>query len=421
MLNKIFTKISFGRLRKLKKPALFLNYCTKNHEKTFKYTLSSSLLLLTGYSIYKSDGLNLLVSFSKPTFAYSDAETEEYFESNFYEPYNVKERNNSKRNGIVMSQFSIANAVDIACPALVNIQIKVTGGFGQTGLATGSGFIFNSDKFLVATNHHVIRSAGNKSLLVTLSSGEQFRGKVHSSDPLTDIAIVQLDERVEGENFIKLNFSSKYKIPEVKLGNASDLRVGEWIIALGSPLGMQNTVTSGIISSLNRSLSDLGLSQRRTDYIQTDAAINEGNSGGPLINLQGEVIGMNTLKLANHGGISFAIPIDTLKIVLHQLEHKKKVDRPYLGLKMISVSKIQNGKVGETGVIVANVRKNSPAQKGGIEKGDFILTVDDEPIKSNFDLIKIIGYEVGKTHKIKVKKDNGRIKTYNVTTVLATF
>ena len=229
----------------------------------------------------------------------------------------------------------IADAASKASPALVNIS---------TGHSSGSGFIVDANG-LVLTNMHVVRDAMryNSSVRVTLSDGvTQLQGIVQHADANSDIAIVRV--------------RSTQPLPTVKLGTSATLRPGEFVVALGAPAGLSNSVSAGIISALHRLKSDLGLREQRTaarqntmEYIQTDAAINSGNSGGPLVNLQGEVIGVNTMKAMGMDGIAFAVPIDDVKRIVGQLLKHGKVLRPYLGLKFVELTPVLSSQLAHRG------------------------------------------------------------------------
>jgi Do/DeqQ family serine protease len=238
---------------------------------------------------------------------------------------------------------------------------------------TGSGFILSSDGQLL-TNAHVVD--GTKEVKVTLKDGQVYRGKVLGTDPMTDVAVVKIEAK---------------DLPTVDIGNAEQLNPGEWAIAIGNPLGLDNTVTVGIISALGRSSSEVGVPDKRVRFIQTDAAINPGNSGGPLLNAQGEVIGINTAIRADAQGLGFAIPIETAQRVADQLLVKGKADHPYLGIHMVTLnSELQKElnqdqqlgfKVTQTkGVLVVRVINDSPAQKAGLKPGDIILKVGGKPV-----------------------------------------
>jgi Do/DeqQ family serine protease len=240
---------------------------------------------------------------------------------------------------------------------------------------TGSGFIISSDGRLI-TNAHVI--SGADSVKVTLKDGRTFQGRVVGVDSVTDVAVV----KIEANN-----------LPTVPLGTSEKLIPGEWAIAIGNPLGLDNTVTVGIISALDRSSSQVGVPEKRVSFIQTDAAINPGNSGGPLLNARGEVIGINTAIRAGAQGLGFAIPIETAQRIANQLFTKGRVEHPYLGIKMVTLTPDLRKEINEdnsvgikvtqdTGVVIVSVAKNSPADRAGFQAGDIIEKVGGKPIKS---------------------------------------
>ncbi|MEM1367135.1 MAG: HhoA/HhoB/HtrA family serine endopeptidase [Cyanobacteria bacterium P01_H01_bin.15] len=233
---------------------------------------------------------------------------------------------------------------------------------------TGSGFILRTDGRII-TNAHVVE--GSDTVRVTLRDGQQFEGRVLGLDPVTDVAIVE----IEAAN-----------LPTVEFGQAEALTPGEWAIAIGNPLGLDNTVTVGIISALDRSSSQVGVPDKRVRFIQTDAAINPGNSGGPLLNAQGEVIGINTAIRADAQGLGFAIPIETAQRIAEQLIANGRADHPYLGIHMITLTATARKelnkspdlqfKIGEdAGVLVVRVVEGSPAERGGFQPGDVIQKV----------------------------------------------
>ncbi|MGB8702542.1 MAG: trypsin-like peptidase domain-containing protein, partial [Thermosynechococcaceae cyanobacterium] len=241
---------------------------------------------------------------------------------------------------------------------------------------TGSGFIFDA-KGLVMTNAHVVDKADEVTVL--LKDGRQLKGKVLGEDTLTDVAVV----KVEASD-----------LPTVNLGDSKALQPGEWAIAIGNPLGLDNTVTVGIISATGRSGSDIGISDRRVRFIQTDAAINPGNSGGPLLNARGQVIGVNTAILQGAQGLGFAIPIDSAQPIAQQLVATGKVEHAYLGVRMVDLTpelrdrlnREENLKLDtDKGALVVKVIPNSPAAKGGMEDGDLIQTINDQPIQTSDD------------------------------------
>jgi Do/DeqQ family serine protease len=231
---------------------------------------------------------------------------------------------------------------------------------------TGSGFIINANG-LVLTNAHVVNEADT--VTVTLKDGRNFSGKVLGQDPLTDVAVV----KIQANN-----------LPAVTVGNSEQLRPGEWAIAIGNPLGLDNTVTAGIISATGRSSGDVGVPDKRVGFIQTDAAINPGNSGGPLLNQQGQVIGMNTAIIGGAQGLGFAIPINTAQRIADQLIAKGKVDHPYLGIQMVNLTPTLKEEINrnsdirvqeDRGVLIGGVAPNSPAAQAGIRPGDVIQKI----------------------------------------------
>ena len=260
--------------------------------------------------------------------------------------------------------------------------------------ALGSGFIID-EKGIVVTNNHVIQDA--EDIIIRVNGDKEFKAKVIGSDPLSDIAILQLE--------------TKEKFTPVKFGNSDNARIGDWVIAIGNPFGLGGTVTSGIISARNRSI---GLS-RYEDYIQTDASINSGNSGGPLFDMNGDVIGINTAILGRSGsiGIGFAIPSNSAKIVIDQLIEFGETKRGWLGVRIQDVTKeiAEVEKLDEPrGALVASVAENSPSDKAGVKAGDIILEFNGEKIKLMKELPMIVARtEVGKKVKVKIWRDKKEI------------
>lgn len=241
---------------------------------------------------------------------------------------------------------------------------------------TGSGLIISGDGRLV-TNAHVV--AGADRVRVTLKDGRVFDGEVVGADEVTDLAVVKIDG---------------YGLPRAALGKSEALTPGEWAIAIGNPLGLDNTVTIGIISALGRSSSQVGVPDKRVSFIQTDAAINPGNSGGPLLNAKGEVVGINTAIRAGAQGLGFAIPIETVDRIADQLFTQGKVDHPYLGIQMATLTPEIKEDINrdsgagfkvtqDQGVVIIRVVKDSPAQKAGLKPGDIILKVDGKEVSSS--------------------------------------
>lgn len=237
----------------------------------------------------------------------------------------------------------------------------------------GSGFIISQDGQIL-TNAHVV--AGADKVTVTLKDGRRFDGQVLGTDPVTDIAAIKIDAE---------------DLPTVKLGNSDQLRSGEWAIAIGNPLGLDNTVTTGIISATGRSSSEVGVPDKRVRFIQTDAAINPGNSGGPLLNERGEVIGVNTAIIQGAQGLGFAIPINTAQRIAAQLAETGSVEHPFLGIQMVTLSpevqerfnndpRNQTRLETEQGVLIVQVLPNSPAAKADLKPGDVIQQIDGRAI-----------------------------------------
>ena len=238
----------------------------------------------------------------------------------------------------------------------------------QVEEGTGSGFIVDANG-LILTNAHVVDGADQVSVL--LKDGRRLQGKVLGADPVTDVAVV----KVEATN-----------LPTVSLGNSELLQPGEWAIAIGNPLGLDNTVTAGIISATGRSSADIGVGDRRVGFIQTDAAINPGNSGGPLLNEKGEVVGMNTAIISGAQGLGFAVPINTAKRISDLLIANGKVDHPYLGIQMATITPDLKQRLNndpnspfsvqeDKGIIVIKVIPDSPAAKAGLKAGDVITKI----------------------------------------------
>ena len=260
--------------------------------------------------------------------------------------------------------------------------------------ALGSGFIINS-KGIVITNNHVI--AGAEDIVVTVDGDNDYKASVIGADPLSDIAVLQIES---DDSFIPVEF-----------GDSDKARIGDWVIAIGNPLGLGGTVTSGIISARNRTI---GLS-RYEDYIQTDASINQGNSGGPLFDMNGDVIGINTAILGQSGsiGIGFSIPSNSAKKVVDQLIKYGETKRGWLGVRIQVVTKeiADIEKLGEPrGALVASVAENSPSDKANIKAGDIIIEFNGTPIKEMKELPKIVAQtEVGKTVDVKVWRNKKEI------------
>lgn len=270
---------------------------------------------------------------------------------------------------------------------------------------TGSGFIISSDGRLL-TNAHVVAADTVK---VTLSDGRSFDGKVVGVDRLTDVAVVKI---------------AAVGLPTVTLGSSKNLVAGDWAIAIGNPLGLDNTVTAGIISATNRSSAQVGVPDKRVNFIQTNAAINPGNSGGPLLNAQGEVIGINTATRANSQGLGFAIPIETAIRIANQLSTKGRVDHPFLGIQMIDLTPTNKEEINQeepklsiqqnTGVLIFQVTEKSPSEQAGLRKGDIIQKINGISIKKSSEVQeRVESSTVGSLLSIEVNRQ-GQIHTFTV-------
>ncbi|MBT9317620.1 HhoA/HhoB/HtrA family serine endopeptidase [Leptothoe spongobia] len=266
--------------------------------------------------------------------------------------------------------------------------------FRQQG--QGSGFIVDRSG-LVLTNAHVV--SGADKVTVTLKDGRTFDGEVKGTDEPSDLAVV----KIQGDN-----------LPVAPEGDSSQLQVGDWAIAVGNPLGLDNTVTLGIISTLNRSSSQVGIPDKRLDFVQTDAAINPGNSGGPLVNEQGEVIGINTAIRADAEGIGFAIPINKAKEIQSFLAEGKRVPHPFIGIQMTNLTVEQAKQFNEDpnsvltmpeteGVLIVQVVPDSPAAKGGLRRGDVIVKIDGEAVTTAEQLQDTVeGSKIGQGLRFEV-------------------
>ena len=260
--------------------------------------------------------------------------------------------------------------------------------------ALGSGFIIDK-KGIIVTNNHVIQGA--EDIIVTVNGDKEYKVKIIGADPLSDIAVLQIETE---DNFLPVNF-----------GDSDKARIGDWVLAIGNPFGFGGTVTAGIISARNR---NIGLS-RYEDFIQTDASINSGNSGGPLFDTNGDVIGINTAILGQSGsiGIGFAIPSNSAKRVIEQLIRYGETKRGWLGVRIQVVTKeiAEAEKLDKArGAFVESVAENSPSEKGGIIAGDIILEFDGKSIKEMMQLPQIVAQtDVGKSVKVKIWRNKKEI------------
>jgi len=293
----------------------------------------------------------------------------------------------SSENEDLLDAYSraVISAVEKVSPSVVNIIAQPEGGglrrrFRGQGLWTGSGFIFTPDGFIL-TNSHVVHST--KSIGVTLQDGSQFSARVAGDDPHTDLAVLQIDGA---------------GLPYAPFGNSDAVKVGQLVVAIGNPYGLQCTITSGVVSGRGRSLR-AGSGRLIEDIIQTDAALNPGNSGGPLVTSRGEVIGVNTAMVMPAQGLCFAIPSKIATFVASRLVRDGKIRRSYIGVvgqnapipRKIALSV---GIERETGVLVVSVEDGSPAKASGLTGGDIILEMDGRAIASVDDLHRILTEEM---------------------------
>ena len=265
----------------------------------------------------------------------------------------------------------------------------------------GSGFIIDTNG-IVLTNAHVV--SGADEVNVTLQDGREFEAAVLGSDPVTDLAVVQ----IKGAS----------NLPVTPLGNSDSLQVGDWAIAVGSPGGLNNTVTLGIISTLDRPSSQVGIPDKRLNFLQTDAAINPGNSGGPLLNAAGEAIGINTAIRANAMGIGFAIPINKAKELKDVLAAGEQVPHPYVGIEMRDITpelaKRSNDDPNSTfilpeveGVLIWRILPDTPAAASGLRRGDVIVEIDGQRVKTGLEIQNIVEKSrIGQSLTFKVRRSN---------------
>lgn len=293
----------------------------------------------------------------------------------------------------------IADVVERSAPAVVYIEILGRHPFSgrEVPLSNGSGFVVSKDG-LIVTNAHVV--ANKRGVRVKLSNGEMYDAVVRDVDQVADIATIKIN--------------AKRPLPTLPLGRSSDVRQGEFVVAMGSPFALQNTITSGIVSSTQRGSQELGLSGCDIQYIQTDAAIDFGNSGGPLVNLDGEVIGVNTMKVTT--GISFAIPSDRLRDFLQREEQRKSSwfgpseKRRYIGVMMLTLSPSILGELRlrdpsfpdvTHGVLIHKVILGSPAHQAGVKAGDIVLGINGQTVKTAEDIYDAVRTQQSLTMTVK--------------------
>lgn len=266
----------------------------------------------------------------------------------------------------------------------------------------GSGFVVSSDG-LILTNAHVVE--GSDKVKVTLKNGSSYEGKVMGTDSLTDVAVIKIEADAD--------------LPAVTFADSDTLQPGEWAIAIGNPLGLDNTVTTGIVSATGRTSSQVGVADKRVSFIQTDAAINPGNSGGPLLNAKGEVIGINTAIIQNAQGLGFAIPVNSARDIAEELIAKGKVDHPYLGIQMAKItpelkqelSRQKNLNVNaEEGILIIDVVPDSPAAQSGLQPGDVIQEIEGKKVTEADEIQQIVAKtEVSDRLDLGLRRDNKQL------------
>jgi S1-C subfamily serine protease len=296
----------------------------------------------------------------------------------------------------------IADAADIAAPAVVYVQVYTQHPWSKCEqVSSGSGFIVSEDGTIL-TNAHVVSSA--RQVKIKLNNGNSYTATVCEIDQVADLAMLKIQPNE--------------RLPVIKLGTSSSLRAGEWVAAIGSPLSLSNSVTAGVVSTVGRKSKELGLMHTDIDYIQTDATITTGNSGGPLVNLDGEVIGINTMTTVP--GISFAIPVDRAKKFLKEVEALRKHPGPskqrYIGISMMSLnaslietlqSRLENFPDVESGVFVAKVTSDSPAERGGLGAGDVIVEINGQAVAQSSDVFNSL--QRSETLQMRVRRGKHKI------------
>lgn len=264
----------------------------------------------------------------------------------------------------------------------------------------GSGFIISADGYIV-TNNHVVAGADVIRVTIdeTIQKGEPVKAELIGADEETDLALLKIDV--------------KKKLPYLKFGDSDNLKVGEWLLAIGNPFGLDHTVTAGILSAKGRRINAGAFD----NFLQTDASINPGNSGGPLINSEGEVIGINTAIIASGQGIGFAIPSNMANDIINQIKGGKKVSRGWLGIGIQDLDEDTARALGAPdtrGSLVGNVQEGQPAEKAGIQDGDIIIAIDDSPVEDSAELLRIVASKKPGTKVTVVALRNGERKEFKV-------
>ncbi|KAK1287500.1 putative protease Do-like 14 [Acorus calamus] len=313
-----------------------------------------------------------------------------------------------------LGRSSISSAAAMVGPAVVNLSIAQSINGIVIGKSMGSGTIIDPDGTILTCAHLVMDIRSKETISkgkveVTLQDGRSFEGTVISADFHTDIAVVKIN--------------SPTPLPAAKLGSSRKLQSGEWVIALGCPLTLQRTITAGIVSCVDRTSRDLGLGGKEREYLQTDCAINEGNSGGPLINLDGEIVGINIMKIANADGLSFAVPIDSIVKLIEHLRKNGRVARPWLGLKLLDLNDRVVAQLKERDILFPDVRKGvfvpmvypgSPADRAGFLPNDVIIRFDGKPVEQVKEIVEALREKVGMPVKVIVQRAGGKLVTLTV-------
>mgnify|MGYP002822066972 CR=1 FL=1 len=306
---------------------------------------------------------------------------------------------------------TFADLAEEVSPAVVNIRTSQTvtgmpgmppqleeffgmpfggrGGQEHKREGAGSGFVISTDGYIV-TNNHVID--GMDEIFAVFKDGRDLKATVVGRDPKTDIALIKVE--------------SATPLPAIALGDSDAIRPGDWVVAIGNPFGLESTVTLGIISNLNRNVSQLGISGKRLDLIQTDAAINPGNSGGPLLNADGEVVGINTLVRSGPGaGLGFAIPINRAQAIARELVKTGRVQHPMVGIGLSPVPAPSSGVAMPAGAVIRSVQPGGPADKAGLKVDDVIISVDGRTMKGPAAVVGAIESRgVGERLRITVRR-----------------
>lgn len=322
--------------------------------------------------------------------------------------YEAMSNTNNNASGtsiqLVGNQEEISPVIAIAkkvMPSVVGIHTYGTYSYWgrqitNMELGSGSGIIYSEDGYII-TNYHVIKDA--TSVIVTLSDEQEYEAVIIGADEASDLAVLKVN--------------ADRKLPAAEFGDSSELEIGELVVAIGNPLGYSNTVTDGIVSGLNRQLSDY---TDEMTLIQTNAAINSGNSGGALVNSRGEVIGINSAKLvaSNAEGMGFALSIDEVKPLVEQLINQGHVSRPYMGVTIDSQYQVDQDTADRydipVGIMIYEVAENSPAERAGLRAGDIIYRVNDTLIQNFDDLSDMIdGSKVGDTLRVTVERDGKKV------------